>query len=838
MRRLLKIIGIVLATIVCIVVVAAFAIPHFYKDEILQIVTEKVGKQIKADISLKSVDLTLWGNIPNISIQLHDVYAKSTQTFNKKEFSKESTDTALYAKRVLLSFNVLDFFFENYVVKEIVVRDAIVNFYLDSQSHHNWNFSIESDSSENSMFLELSKIRFQNTLTNYYDISNKIVASEWFDKINCSGKFQGDEFFIDVYAAFTNKNFKYDNKSFFAKSSFKCDLGLSRDSSTYTLKNFKFETPVGLVISDGTIKILKNNDINLNLNLNVETAFKKILDVLPQKTVDTLAPYKIETDIFVEGLVNGTISKNSMPKITCNLACTKGSVIFEKTKYSFSTKGNITAKDFSKLETFTFTSTATTISVGKSKIEPTTFTLTNFLNPKLSIAGDVQITLEDIDLLENIEDYHLSGNIVGSISCEGLIDNLTSFTNDYFTRNNIVADINCNNLSVAAPENSPYDFQNVCGKINFSNGDIKIDSTSGIIHNQKFTLQGKASNFVQYLAFDHVDTHCNFNCTIESLNATPFYEHYLTLASSPTSGSFLGSIRFETKKLDFDPYFLMNAATIVRFTENAIELSEINATTLQGKLIAGNFKIIDLPNNQKKCIASGNIEKMSAKDIFSTFNNFDQTVITDKQIDGLLSGKFMFSSNMDSDYNPIYSTTDATADIVIEDGTVRNVETLQEIGKKMKMEEEFTNVSFSTLKNTLRIKNDTLYIPNMNVVSNAFEMTFAGKHNIENNHFDYYVMLFLKKTLSLKFNNKNKDTEDFGEIEKNTDGNFKVPIKIFGNPEQYEIVYDLKKSKENVKQSLDNQKSEWKEILNKSEDSTSKKEVEKPIESNFEIEWD
>ena len=44
--------------------------------------------------------------------------------------------------------------------------------------------------------------------------------------------------------------------------------------------------------------------------------------------------------------------------------------------------------------------------------------------------------------------------------------------------------------------------------------------------------------------------------------------------------------------------------------------------------------------------------------------------------------------------------------------------------------------------------------------------------------------------------------------------------------------------KENVKQSLDNQKSEWKEILNKSEDSTSKKEVEKPIESNFEIEWD
>lgn len=837
MKKIAKILGISLATIVFLIIVAAFTIPHFYKDEILQIVTEKVGKQIKADISLRSVDLTFWGNIPNISIQMHDVCAKSTDTFKRKEFPNISTDTALYASRVLLSFNILDFFFENYVVKEIVVRDAIVNFYLDSQSRHNWDFTIESDSSENNMFLELSKIRLHNTLVNYHDISNKIVASEWFDKINCSGKFQSDEFYVDLYAAFTNKNFEYDKKSFFPKSTFKCDLALSRDSSTYTVKNFKFETPVGLVISDGTVAFLKNNDINLNLNLNVETSFEKILDVLPTKTVETLAPYEIKTNLFVEGNVKGKIAKNTMPTITCNLACTNGKVLFEKTKYSFNTKGNIKAKDFSKLETFEYTSTATTISTGKSKITPTNFSISNFTNPKLSIGGNVEITLEDIALLENIEDYRLSGNISGYISCDGLINNLTNFTTDYFSLNKIMGDITCNNLSIVAPENSPYDFQDVTGSIHFSNGDITIDSTSGVLHNQKFTLQGKASNFVQYLAFDHIDTHCNFNCTIESLNATPFYEHYQTIASSPESGYFLGSIRFETKKLDFDPYFLMNAATIVRFTENSIELSEINASTLQGKLIAGNFKIIDLPNKQKKCIASGRIEKMSTKDIFTTFDNFDQTIITSTQIDGLLSGKFLFSSNMDSDYNPIYSTTDATADIVIEDGSVKNVETLKEIGKKMKMEEEFTNVSFSTLKNTLRIKDDTLYIPNMNIASSAFEMTFAGKHNIENNNFDYYVMLFLKKTLSLKFNNKNKDIEDFGEIEKNNDGNFKVPIKIFGNPDKYEIVYDLKKSKENVKQSLDNQKSEWKEILKKNDEQTPK-EPEKPIESNFEIEWD
>ena len=311
---------------------------------------------------------------------------------------------------------------------------------------------------------------------------------------------------------------------------------------------------------------------------------------------------------------------------------------------------------------------------------------------------------------------------------------------------------------------------------------------------------------------------------------------------SSGTGQFLGSIRFETKKLDFDPYYVMNLASIIRFTENSIELSEINASTLQGRLTTGSLKLTDMPNSTIKCDASGVIEKMSAKDIFNTFDNFDQTIITANQIDGALSGSVKLSTMMDKDYNPIYSTTNALADIVIEDGSVNNVETLMEIGKKMKMQEEFTNISFSTLKNTICLKNDTLYIPDMNIAASAFEMLFSGKHNIENNTFSYYATIFLKKTLSLKFRNKNKENEDFGEIEKNNDTNLKIPIKIIGNPDDYTVDYDFKKSKENVKTSLDSQKSEWKEIFGKesSDEPTEKKEkTEEPkVETDFQIQWD
>ena len=144
----------------------------------------------------------------------------------------------------------------------------------------------------------------------------------------------------------------------------------------------------------------------------------------------------------------------------------------------------------------------------------------------------------------------------------------------------------------------------------------------------------------------------------------------------------------------------------------------------------------------------------------------------------------------------------------------------------------------TTLKNTISIKNDTLYIPEMTILSNSFEIEFARKHNIETNNFNYYLSIFLKKTLSVKFNNANKEVEDFGEIEKNKDGNFKVPIKIYGNPDNYKIDYDFRKTRKNVVEEMAKQKSEWNEILNsnKIEEQEQLKKVE-PIQSGFQIEF-
>lgn len=841
MRRVLKYVGIAFAVFFLVFLIAAVTIPYVYKDDIMQFATEKLGKQVKADISLSTVDISLLGGFPDISIQFNDVCAKSTDTFNKTEFAGLPIDTALYAEKVFLSFNLMDFLFGNYVVQQVIVHDAIVNVCRDKKGNHNWGFSIESDTTGEDMFVELSKIRFKNTLLRYNDTKLNVSASEWFDKIHFSGKFQGDDFFVDVFAAFTNRKFAYEKKEYFPNSVFKCDVSLLRDSSTYIVNKLQLNTPVGLFLSDGTVSLLPKDEYLLDLNVNVESKVTDLLSVMPHSISDSLAPYKLLANIFLEGKLNGKITEKTKPSFICNVACTKGSMVFEKTKFSIATKGELKAKDLSKLNTYEYVSSATSIRSGSSSAELKNLSVTDFEKLKFSIDGRLTLDIDDVAYLQKIEGYGLSGQFDGTFSGKGTFDDVKNFSHETFKRMPIEADLRCNNFRVSAPDDSPYDFDDVSGHFVFSNGSISADSVKGNLREQPFSLQGKASDFISYLFFDGIDTHCNLNCTIESINLMPFYEHYEKyLSSSESTGYFLGLIRFETNRLDFEPYHLTNAATVIRFTRDGIELSDINAQTMQGKLSDCSVKLIDLPGGKTRCVASGTVGKMSAREIFATFDNFDQTVVTDKQIDGSLSGDFKVDAVLDDEYNPIYSTVDALAQVVIEDGSMTNVETLVEIGKKLKIKEDFSNVSFSTLKNTIRLKDDTLYIPDMHIKSNAFELTFAGKHNIESNIFNYYVTLFLQKTLSLKFRNKNKEIEDFGEIEKNSDSNLKIPLRIFGDPDNYNIDYDFKKSKENIKKGMEDQKKEWKEILNSNKTDEEIQEQEKarePIKSGFELEY-
>jgi len=69
LRKFLKI----LLVVIVVLVVAAFAIPYFFKDKIMAIVKTELNKQLNAKVDFKDVDLSLFRHFPRLAVGLERI---------------------------------------------------------------------------------------------------------------------------------------------------------------------------------------------------------------------------------------------------------------------------------------------------------------------------------------------------------------------------------------------------------------------------------------------------------------------------------------------------------------------------------------------------------------------------------------------------------------------------------------------------------------------------------------------------------------------------------------------------------------------------------------------
>ncbi|HPH16238.1 MAG TPA: hypothetical protein PK029_03640 [Bacteroidales bacterium] len=68
------------------ILIITSVLSYIYKDKIIAFVTQELSKQLEGEIRIGTIDISFLNSFPNVSIQLHDVLAKSTPGFNTKEF--------------------------------------------------------------------------------------------------------------------------------------------------------------------------------------------------------------------------------------------------------------------------------------------------------------------------------------------------------------------------------------------------------------------------------------------------------------------------------------------------------------------------------------------------------------------------------------------------------------------------------------------------------------------------------------------------------------------------------------------------------------------------------
>jgi hypothetical protein len=163
----------------------------------------------------------------------------------------------------------------------------------------------------------------------------------------------------------------------------------------------------------------------------------------------------------------------------------------------------------------------------------------------------------------------------------------------------------------------------------------------------------------------------------------------------------------------------------------------------------------------------------------------------------------------------------------IKNGELNNFEPLKGLNNYLD-DESLSKLRFADLKNDIHIENEMIYIPQMEIKSNATTIQLSGTHSF-NQKIDYRVVVPLR--------NKKKIDPDaaFGAIEEDSKGQTRLFLKITRTTAKYQISYDQASVKKKIISDLKKEVQELKDAF-KLKGKKKKKELE--LEKDDYFDWD
>ncbi len=266
---------------------------------------------------------------------------------------------------------------------------------------------------------------------------------------------------------------------------------------------------------------------------------------------------------------------------------------------------------------------------------------------------------------------------------------------------------------------------------------------------------------------------------------------------------------------------------------------------LRGKLDARNANKIEFKGNT-------DLRSMDLQKLFYQMNNFTQDYVTDKHTRGIVDAEIETYLPFDRTLDPLIKDVFVLGKIKISDGELIDNEMMMELSDFIRVS-ELKHIKFSELENQIKIENQRIYIPEMDIQSSAMNITLQGEQGFDET-IDYHFVVSLSEVLAKRAKKDKKDNEDFGEeIEGGT--GIRLFLQMTGTLDDPKLSYDRRNMITKLKEDIKGEKKVFKDAIIKEiqsfkkekeeekENEKSNKQDEKPKEEpeespQIEVEWD
>lgn len=795
----------------------------------------ELNKKLLTEVSLSAIHFSPLSKFPDLSFSFSDVLIKSI------EDQSVTNDTLLYAESILLSFKFWDFFRQQYILKKLNIENGF--FYPRIYENGQDNFHIwKSDSAnrDSKFILDFKLIRIRDSKIHLMNESNKTHFGAFIHDTRLKGGILSDAEKTALSSLLDIHEIQIKDKSYLNNTGLKIEIGVSREENDFHITNGFFEI-------DG-IKNYLSGEINQDYyNLNISSKKVSLRELsfhlenyFPHMNKKMLLKGKMDYDAHLSGKFSPQSLMEYTIKFVVSSASFKSdnSLNFDNISLSgrFDLLNNISnAKLF--LENINASLKNSTLH-GQMEIN-------NFKSPQIQVAFDYDLFLPDInDFLSEDKISFTDGRAMGEILSNGILSNwdINKKSILQYFKNDVTANIENGKLFVYPITTEIYDI-NTSIKID---KDLNINNIRFIFSDTEIDGNGMIRNLSQVFQNGMLDMYFSVKS-----NSFSFSKDLVKLNKNNENQNNIDNntkykIQIDYHIGEFD-IFDKKGSEIkgeLFIEPNVIRTDFDELKTTEGNL-SGDLTLQHISDNKNQLLINTDLTDVNVKELFRNWDNFGQQTITYKNLDGILSGKVSFSSDLDSAYKIIDSSIVSSSSLTIKKGKLINFEPLQKASKYVRLS-ELSEISFSDLHNEILIHHSKVIIPFMDVSSSAADLSFAGEHNF-NSRFNYNLQIALSELLTNKAKRSNQNNAEFGYIAREKEKGIILFLTLSGDKDNFRISYNKKAARLQMKENVKLEKEVFKELVqdefyakdkNKTQESKTNNRSKDETKNDFLFEWD
>jgi hypothetical protein len=813
MKLFLKILKI-FAVLIITLTVGLFTASFLLQDKVTGMILKSLNKDIQTKFEFESSHLSFLRKFPKASLDLKDVLVHSSPGFDAASFGKTNTDTLLFAKSVIAEFSITDIIHGIYNIDRIGVKQGKLNIFTDTTGLVNYEISADTGQvSDDNLTINLDRINASDIVATYNDLAKKLVIKGLVADGRMKSRISGDD--IDFTAEGDMRIDNFTLYGFTISRSINASIDVALHSS-----------PKGILFSKGSL-VIDNIDFGLSGFISEDDILDLVLSgknidisgikkYLPERYNEKIAAYNPSGILNISSSIKGSITRTLNPLIKINFDLSKGHVSYLNSALNInalSFKGYFTNGAKMNPETSAVTLNDMIGTLGSAQYSGS-LSLSDFHSPNGSLQLKGKLIPSEIKEFFDLRDISTAkGSVDFALTIMGKVPAVEKFSVSDFLALDPIADLNFNSFGIGV-HNDKIMVDNVTGNL-FVSDTVTAKDLKFSYRKQDFKLDGTFINLTGWLTGKPVILSADAALTAKTIRPEILFPSLSDTSSANTAyllpRDIILDLDFAFDNLEYKTFSAEKIKGSMSYKPGIFNFKALKLNTMEGAVSGNGFV---LQNKDKSFLGRGSfdIESVDINKVFKVFHNFGQDFIKAENLAGKISGNTSVLVPTDSLLNPAIKSISAEGKFTVGNGALVNFEPIQELSSFIEIS-ELKDIHFQKLENDFFIRNNFVYIPQMDVKSSAADLAVSGKHSFEDNY-EYHVKILLSEMLSKKIRKPKPNTTEFGAVTDDGLGRTSMLLKIVNKGEDVKVSYDIKAAGSQIKNDIKTERKTLKTMLN------------------------